>query len=183
MKHIIILLVALLCSDIQAQDLVRIWEGRPGERLSLNFEQFYGLRSGPLSDYNDDGISDIVLQRRGNSTIYIIDGKTRMPADSLEIEQTANVCNGEQVDRFHVSFVRLDPTTSGNKTAVIARRENGRLLGTRSDNRVVMSGGTTMLTFPCSYQLHGFLDRDGDGYLVITMTNLMTNTAEVWALP
>jgi hypothetical protein len=185
MKQLIIIIVGLLASaSLWSQDLVRIWESRPGERL--NYEKIeWTLKAGSssVSDYNKDGISDIVLQRRGSSTIYIIDGKTRMPADSLEIETTASLCNNEVIEGFHVSFVDIDPNKTTNRTAVINRRINGRLLGTRSDNRVVISGGSTMLTMPCEYELKGFLDRDGDGYYIITMENIMAGTIEIWALP
>ena len=150
--------------------------------MTLGYADIVKLRSASLSDYNNDGISDIVMTDKELNTMYIVDGRRRMLLDSLNINVGRSLCDNENIESIHAAFINIDPSKS-NKTAVLSRRVSRNLQGTRSDNRVVMAGGSTMLSYPCDYELKGFIDREGDGYYTIMLENLTAGTLEIWALP
>ena len=180
MQKLYILFIFMLSSSFMfSQTLVLKWKVEKGEKLGGDIYHYMPPNDVTLSDYNGDGTADVVLSRKEGSTLYILDGKTRQPIENLEIEQTANLCDNEVIKRFHSSFADIGGVTA---TVILSRKMGNQIRGTRDDNNVVMSGGTTMITYPCEYALIGFADLEGDGYYTILLENLQEDTVSFWGI-
>ena len=111
MKYVLIVFsLTLFTSNLLSQDLVKIWEGKPDQKITgIPPGGALGLKASSLSDYNRDGKSDIVTTNKDLTVMFIFDGKTRSLLDSIEIDVGRSLCNNEVIEGIHSSFMDIDP--------------------------------------------------------------------------